>query len=214
MLAFALAAAALAATPAAEGEYVRTWRVASEDAAQLAAFVGLVPGRPLDHEAVRRAVELIFATGRYEDVQVEIVRTHAEPGVEVVFRPVPAPLLVAVRVEGDRVLSPRAIARTARLRSGEPLWPARLERAGRDVALALARRGRLEALVEPEARRVARGALAVFRIRAGPRVRVAAARVECDDAAAAIPLHALVRPRLGETYQKEKAEAARESMRR
>jgi len=213
MLATALAVMALAATSA-QGEYVRTVRVVALDEARLAAFVGLVPGRPLDPEAVRRAVELIFATGRFEDVRVEVVRSEGEPGVDVVFRPVPAPLLVAVRVEGDRVISAGAIARMARLRPGEPLWSARLDRAGRDVALALARRGRLEALVEAEARPVARGADAVFRIRAGPRVRVSSIRVECDDAAAAAPLHALARPRPGESYQKEKAVAARDSMRR
>ena len=213
LAAAAFVAAALAAPPV-KGEYVRAVRVLAEDEARLVSLVELVPGRPLDPEAVRRAVELIFATGRFEDVRVELVRSESEPGLEVVFRPIPAPLLVAVRVEGDPVMSPGAVARVARLRSGEPLWPARLDRAGLDVALALARSGRLEALVVPEARRVARGALAVFRIRAGPRVRVAAARVECDDRIAAAPLHALVRPRPGESYQKEKAEAAREAMRR
>jgi outer membrane protein assembly factor BamA len=216
MLALALVAAALATVPA-EGEFVRSFRIEAGDAERLGAFVGLVPGRPLDPEAVRRAVELIFATGRFEDVQVDLVRRAGDAGVEVVFRPLPAPLLVAVRVEGDRVLSARAISRAARLRSGEPLWPQRLERAGRDVALALARRGHLEALVEPEARPVARGADAVFRVRAGPRVRVSAARVECAacaDQGAAPALQELVAPRPGETYRKQKAEDAREAIRR
>jgi outer membrane protein insertion porin family len=213
MLALVLAVTALAATPA-EDEYVRSVRVVAEDAARLTGFVGLVPGRPLDPELVRRAVELIFATGRFEDVRVELVRSEGEPGVDVVFRPVPAPLLVAVAVEGDRVISAGAVARIARLRPGDPLWPARLERAGRDVALELARRGQLEALVEPEARRTPRGALAVFRIHGGPHVRVSSVRVECADAVAAAPLHVLARPQPGESYRKEKAEAARESMRR
>jgi len=213
MLAMALAALALAVTPP-EGEYVRTVRVVAEDEARLAAFVGLVPGRPIDPETVRRAVELIFATGHFEDVRVEVVRSAGELGVDVVFRPIPAPLLVAVEVEGDRVISTGAIARIARLRPGEPLWPARLERAGRDVALELARRGRLEALVEPEARRVPRGALAVFRIHGGPRVRVSSVRVECPDPETAAALRELARPRPGESYRKERAEAARESMRR
>ena len=70
MLAPALLAVALAAT-AAESEYVRSVRVVAEDEARLAGFVGLVPGRPLDPEAVRRAVELIYATGRFEDVRVD-----------------------------------------------------------------------------------------------------------------------------------------------
>lgn len=207
-----LVAAVLLAAP--ETEFVRSVRVVAEDEARLSSFVGLVPGRPLDPEAVRRAVELIYATGRFEDVRVELVRRPGEDGVDVLFHPLPAPLLVAVRVEGDQVISPGAIARLTRLRSGEPLWPARMERAARDVALSLARRGRLEALVEPETRRVPRGADAVFRIRSGPRVRVSDARVECDAAAVAATLQPLARPYPGAAYQKEKAEAARESMRR
>jgi hypothetical protein len=74
-----------------------------------------------------------------------------------------------VRVQGDPVIGARGAFRTARLRAGEPLWPARLERAARDIGLALARRGHLEALVEPETVAVPGGADAVFRIRAGPR---------------------------------------------
>ncbi len=213
MLALALAAMALASSPA-EDEQVKSVRVEGADEARLAAFVGLAPGRPLDHEAVRRAVELIFATGRYEDVRVELVRQAGDAGVDVVFRPLPAPLFVAVRVEGDSVISPGAAARAARLRPDEPLWPARLERAGRDVGLALARSGRLEALVEAVARPVPGGAHAVFRIHAGPRARVSSARVECDDVAAAAALQPLVRPRTGESYKKEKADEAREAMRR
>ncbi len=153
--------------------------VEADEAERLRAFVALAPGQPLDREAVRRGVELMFATGRFEDVPVDLVRDERGPGVTVVFRPLLAPLLVAVRVEGDRVLSARALARIARLRRGEPLWSSRLERAARDVALALARRGMPEALVEPDAVRVPEGADAVFRIRAGPRVRVG--RVSIDD---------------------------------
>jgi outer membrane protein assembly factor BamA len=179
-LASALAAAAV---PAAAAEHVQSVRVAAPDQARLQSFVGLAPGSALDPELVRRAVELIFASGRYEDVRVELTRRPGEPGVDVVFRPVPAPLYVATRIEGDGVLSAKAAARAARLRRGEPLWPDRLERAARDVALALTSRGHLEALVEPRVERVAKGALLVLRVRAGPHVRVSSARVACEDRA-------------------------------
>ena len=91
MLALALAAAL--AAPAATGELVRAVRV-ERDRERLLPFVAMAPGQLFDPEAVRRSVELIFATGRYEDVRVELVRDSARPGVEVVFRPLLAPLLV------------------------------------------------------------------------------------------------------------------------
>ena len=149
-------------------EFVRAVRVEAEQPERLLPFVGLVPGRPLDREELRRAVELMFATGRFEDVAVELVRAEGQEGVEVVFRPRPAPLLAAVRIEGDRVIGGSSARRTARLRAGEPLWPARVERAARDVGLALAQRGHLEALVEPETAPARGGADLVLRIRAGP----------------------------------------------
>ncbi len=215
LLVLALGAPQEAPVPSAPAEeFVRAVRVEAEQSERLLPFVGLVPGRPLDREAVRRAVELMFGTGRFEGVEVELRRQEGEAGVEVVFRPLPAPLLHAVRIEGDRVVSAGSAARTARLRPGEPLWPSRLERAARDIALALARRGHLEALVEPEAVRVPGGADAVFRIRAGPRVRVSRAAVEGAETVAALRLDALVRPRRGEVFRREKAESARDKMRR
>jgi len=195
-------------------EFVRDVRVESPDRERLLPFVGLVRGRPLDAEAVRHAVELMFATGRFEDVAVELQRETGKEGVLVVFRPLPAPLLAAVRVDGDRVVSAGRAARIARLRAGEPLWPSRLDRAARDIAIALGQRGHLEALVEPEAVLGPGGADAVFRIRAGPRVRVSRAVVEGAEAVAALRLETLVRPRRGDVYRREKAEAAREKMRR
>ena len=71
MLALALAAAL--AAPAVTGELVRAVRV-ERDRERLLPFVAVAPGQLFDPEAVRRSVELIFATGRYEDVRVELVR--------------------------------------------------------------------------------------------------------------------------------------------
>ena len=170
-------AGAVPAAPRAE-EYVHEVRIEADDPERLARFVTLVPGRPLDPEAVRRTVELMHATGEFEDVRVRVEREEGEEGLTVVIQPVPAPLLVDVRVEGDRVLSADTVRRVTRLRRAEPLWEDRLERAGRDLALALVARGYLEALVEPpEAVRVPGGADAVFRVRSGPRVRVGSVSV-------------------------------------
>ena len=225
LLSLALLSAAAGRSPAAEAspppavataaealEIVHAVRIEAEDPGRLAPLVPVDVGEPLDREAVRRGVELIFATGRFEDVAVDLER-GGSGGVDVVFRPRPAPLLRSVEVAGDRVLSPGRIARITRLRPGEALWPARLERAARDVALALVARGHLEALVEPEAVRVPGGADARFRVRAGPRVHVGEARVE-GPAVAGVALEPLLRPRPAEIYRKDKADAAAEKMRR
>jgi outer membrane protein insertion porin family len=209
---------ALAGVPAAPapspGEYVRDVRIETDHPERLARFVGLVPGRPLDPEAVRHAVELMYATGEFEDILVEVERPPTGEGVDVVFRPRPAPLLVDVRVEGDHVMSAGALRRAARLRPGEPLWPARLERAGRDAGLELARRGHLEALVRVEAVRVPGGADAVFHVRAGPQVHVSSVTVTGVRGLPLPPLDDLVRPRPGETYRRDEADKAKAEMRR
>jgi outer membrane protein insertion porin family len=181
------------------------------DVARLARYVEIEPGGPLDPEKVRHVVELLYATGEFADVVVET--SPAPAGVDVVFRPIKAPLLHEVRVEGDRVLKAEAARRIVRLRPREPLWPARLESAARDLALELARRGYLEARVQAATAPSERGADAVFTVEAGPLVRVRSARVEATPAARE-RLRGRIRPRPGDAFQREKAQAAAERMRR
>lgn len=190
---------------------VRAVHIEAEGADRFRRLVPIERGQPLDPEAVRRAVELLFATGRFEDVLAEIER--GPEGIEVILRARKAPLLRTVRVSGERVLSANRVQRLARLREGEPLWPRRLERAGRDVALALQERGHLEALVEAVAVPGDDGAEAHFHVHAGPRVRVGRATV--IGAGELTPLlQARIRPRPGEPYRRQKADEAAEAMRR
>jgi len=195
------------------GEAVASVRIAapSADVERLSRYVELKVGEPLRPDVVRHVVELFIATGNYEDVIVE-----AEPGpagLDVVFRPIPAPLLSTVVVEGDRVISVGDLARIARLRPREPLWPARLEQAARDAAVALVARGYLEARVTAATRRIPGGADAVFSVRSGPRARVGAARV--DGAGRLEPLlRGRIRPAPGDVFRRERARAASEAMRR
>src|SRR5262249_46824428 len=102
---------------------------------RLAPYVELKRGDALDPAAIRHSVELLYATGRFEDVVVEA--SPAADGVALSFRPVPAPLFAAVRLDGDAVLKPGDLRRIARLRLAEPLWPERLERASQAVAQSL-----------------------------------------------------------------------------
>ena len=182
-------------------------------AADASRYLALTPGRPLDPAEVRRTVELLHATGAYEDVIVETA--DAPGGIALTLRLVAAPLLVGVEVEGDAVLSAAEARQASRLRDHEPLWTERLETAARDVAVAAAKEGYLEARVTAAARREegSPDATAVFTIAAGPRVRVAEATVETGEAALDTLLSPYVEPDAGEAFDRERARGAAERMR-
>lgn len=186
------------------------------DAAALRRYVELAPGDGYDAARVAHAVELFHATGRFENVLVEAERRP--DGLLLAFRFVPAPLLVDVLVDGDPVIDADALRDAARLTRGEPLWWPRLERAARDVGLALARRGFLEARVEADRRLRQEGADAVFRVHAGQRavvgpVSVAVRGGEASAARLVADLRARAAPAPGAPFAREVAQAAADSMR-
>jgi outer membrane protein insertion porin family len=214
MGAAALLAAALLSGPAfPEGRTISQVTVEAEglDESALRALIELKPGELATRERVRHAVELLFATGRFQDVVVEEATT-AE-GVALTFRPQPAPLLGNVAVEGDRVLDVEEVRRLSRLRDGEPLWPARLERAARDVALALTQDGWLEAQVQAVPRGEAKSSTAVFTVQKGTRVRVSEAVVEGAPSHLTVLLRDKARPRPGRPFRRAEVTKAAESMR-
>ena len=186
--------------------------VPSAQRARLSRYLGLEAGQPLSPEAVRAAVERLYATGEFADIIVE--RREADAGPELIFRTTPAPRFERVMVVGDKVLSSGAIRKIARLVAGEPLWPARLDAASQAVAVALVERGFLEARVSAEARLSEGLAVAVFTVVAGPCVRVRAVAIEGAALAEALSLHGLARPRPGEPFRRELARKAAEAIRR
>jgi len=210
-----LALLALAPGPAPESEIIRSLVVEAPAPERLLRYIDLKVGAPYDPAAVRRAVELMYATGEFEDVEVG---THSRPdGLDVVFLPKPAPRLREIRVEGDRVLGPGALRRLARLRMGEPLWQDRLNKAATEAGLALAKDGYLEASVIAIAVSAAdpfAGADALFRVRAGPRARVGKALIESVGGPVPGTLQDLMRPRTGQIYRREEADKAAEAMRK
>jgi outer membrane protein insertion porin family len=181
------------------------------ETARLARYLEIKVGEPLDPAAVRHVVELLFATGEFQDVVAET--TPGPDGVALVFRPVPAPLLREVRVEGDRVLRAEAARRITRLRSREPLWPARLDRAAQELSLALVDKGYLEGRVTARVEGSGAEADVVFRLQSGPQVRVRAATVEGGGAQQSA-LQLLARPQPGKPFVRQKAQEAAENMRR
>jgi outer membrane protein insertion porin family len=181
-------------------------------AARLQPYLRVAKDQPLRKAAVRETVELWFATGEFEDVQVET--RPADGGVALLFRPRPAPRMTALEVRGDRVLGQKQLRRATRLRWGEPLWQARIEQAGRDAALALVERGYMEARVEASVARQPEGAAAVFDVHAGPLAVVERVEVEGAPPEAQRALEALARPRARRPWQRALADQAAARMRR
>jgi outer membrane protein insertion porin family len=210
-----LALLALGPGPAPESEIVRSLSVEAPGRERMLRYIDLKVGAPYDPAAVRRAVELLYATGEFADVEVG---THSRPdGLDVVFLPKPAPRLLEILVEGDRVLSPAALRRLARLRRGEPLWQDRLNKAATEAGLFLTKNGYLEAQVAAIAVPAADpfiGANAVFHVRAGPRARVGKAVIEPVGGPVPGTLEGLIRPRPGQIYRSEEADKAKEAMRK
>ena len=132
-------------------------------------------------EAVRHAVELLHATGEYEDVRVEAQRGAGGRGAGLPAR-CRRRCWRSVRARGRPACSPRSDLRAHQPPAPrEPLWPARLERAAADVAPgARSRGGYLEAQVAAAARRAAgrrrRPSSACGRAAGARRAR---ARLEC-----------------------------------
>ncbi len=178
---------------------------------RLSRYVEIAPGDTLRPEALRAAVRRLYATGEFADVVVD-AREEAG-GVHLWLRPRPAPRLLGVRLEGDRVLGAADARRAARLQKGEPLWPARLDAAASQAALWLVRRGYLEARVTARAEPRADGADAVFAVAAGPRVRVSETTLQDAPAGTDFLLLPLMRPRRGEVFERERAQEAAERMR-
>jgi outer membrane protein assembly factor BamA len=212
-----LASACLAPPAPADPALIREVRLElpAREAARLKRYVTLRAGEPWDVASARRTVELLFATGEFEDVVID--KEVGPEGIEVAIRPRPSPRLLEVKVEGDRVRSPRALWGLARLRPHELLWPNRLADASREVTRALVAAGYLEARVSAEARPAAdpfAGADLVFGIQAGPRVRVARTDLEGVSGPERALLDGLGRPRPGAPFVRADAEKAAATMRR
>lgn len=204
-----LVAVLLLAAAAAPADTVRSVELATPGAARYSSYLGLAAGDPYDPERVREAVLRLFATGDFEDVVVEA--ESSEAGVALTFRPKLAPRLLRVRVLGDRRISADSLRRFARLRSREPLWPARVEAAARSATEGLVADGYLEARVTAAVSQGEHGAELLFEVAAGPRVHLRFAQV--SGFVGPLELTDLVRPAHGDVYRSARSEAAAERMR-
>jgi outer membrane protein insertion porin family len=202
------------ATAVADKVHRVTLELPADEAARLQRYVVVREGEEWDSAKVRQTVELLFATGEFEDVAVDV--ESGPEGREVRVRPRPSPRLREVKVEGDTVRSPRELRNLTRLRPGEALWPNRIEIASREVTRALVAAGYLEAQVRAVARPAAdpfQGADLVFHVSAGPRARVAKLEIAGVDVPERGLLAGTGRPSPGQPFVRARAEKAAQSMR-
>jgi outer membrane protein insertion porin family len=135
------------------------------------------PGTVLTVAAVRESVLHLFSLGRFRDVRVEA--TAAGDGVVLRFLLIPARTITAMTFRGRLGLSEGDLRRAVTERFGPIPQAARLDEAVRALQAYYRQRGYHRArvaarLVEDQADR----ATLVFDVEAGPRARLAAARLE------------------------------------
>jgi outer membrane protein insertion porin family len=103
--------------------------VAPEEAASLLAATPLKIGEPLTRDNLHDAIQALFATGRFADIQAEATRTDTA-GVRVRFLTVANFFVGIVAMEGVSTNpSPNQLASASRLQLGELYTPEKLDRA-------------------------------------------------------------------------------------
>ncbi len=107
--------------------------------AEFRPLVVVQAGQPLDPQAVRRSIELLFATGRFADVVVE---AHPEgAGVAVFFECAPVAKVHLVAVTGNKLMTRGDVLAAARLTEGSDFYTEKLDEAKAGILQAYARRG-------------------------------------------------------------------------
>jgi outer membrane protein insertion porin family len=102
-------------------------------------------GQPLDPQAVRRSVELLFATGKFSDV---VVRAHPDgAGVAVEVECAPVAKVHLMVVTGNTVLTRGDVLSAAKLAEGNDFFAEKLDEAKAGILQAYARKGWKQAQV-------------------------------------------------------------------
>ena len=88
---------------------------------------GLAAGRPLNYRDVQRAMQALFSSGQFEDVQITQTQSEGKNVLVIALRE--RPLLVRWAVRGVERLAERSVRDKVQLLEGRPLDPAGVARA-------------------------------------------------------------------------------------
>jgi outer membrane protein insertion porin family len=150
------------------------------DPADLAGAQPLKPGEPLRAADVSHAIDGLFATGRFEDIAVEV--EPASDGVRVRFVTKNATFIGGVSLEGNIMESPNRgqLTSAANLSLGVPFHDEDITKAIESIQHLLEANGLYEAEVTPSIERsdIAQQVFITFHVKEGKRARYSAPTVE------------------------------------
>jgi outer membrane protein insertion porin family len=144
------ASSALDAMSAYAGRTVRSVELAGvADRDHLLPMIPQKSGQPLDREQIRESIRVLFATGRFADIQAEV--TPSGPDVRLTFTTVLNFFVGAVGVEGaPGHPNTNQILNAAKFQLGELYTPGKLDRAVQNVRQLMQENGYFRARVTAE----------------------------------------------------------------
>src|SRR5687768_13041872 len=145
------------------------------DEATIRGDAGLIAGASLNFRDIQRAVRAVFATGQFDDVQIQCVSGtgRAILAISVKERPV----LAGVRVQGVDRVSSKAVRERIEIPEARPLNPALVTRAVERIDSLYEANGYYLARVKPETTFVDQQIRLTFNIEEGRRLAVSGIRV-------------------------------------
>ncbi len=155
--------------------------VEAEEAARLFATTPLKAGQPLTRQALHDAIQALFATGRFSDIQAEAERTTT--GVKLRFLTTPNYFVGRVAVEGISANpSPNQLVTASRLQLGELYTKEKLDRAQAGIERVLSDNGyhRSRVTVSEQPNETEHQRNLTFHVNPGPRALVGQITLEGD----------------------------------
>jgi outer membrane protein insertion porin family len=147
--------------------------VRAEDTGYLLEAIPLKIGDPLTRQGVHDAMQALFASGRFADIQAEA--EHTSTGVRLRFLTTPNHFLGLVNVEGvSTAPSAEQLVTSSRLQLGELYTPERLDRSLRNLRRVLEENGfhRSKVTVSEQRDEREREVDVTFHVEPGPRAEV------------------------------------------
>ncbi|MEX2156118.1 MAG: outer membrane protein assembly factor BamA [Gemmatimonadales bacterium] len=140
---------------------------------------GLLPGRPLNYRDVQRAIQALYGTGQFEDVEIDQIQTPAGKNV-LVIRVRERPQLVKWTIKGVERLAERSVRDKIDLTEGRPVDPAAVERARARIDSMYRAQGYYLARTRPlyVYERDSTAVRVIFEVEEGRRVAIALVQIE------------------------------------